>query len=65
MVGIDKVLHFLFSFAIAMYDPFLAFLAGVGKECGDVLSGGVADIHDLLADWAGIAGELLARGLLS
>jgi hypothetical protein len=65
MVGFDKALHFLFSFGLAMYDPFLAFVAGVGKECGDALSGGVADVYDLVADWAGIASELLARCLLS
>ena len=65
MVGFDKVLHFLFSFVIAMYDPFISFVAGVGKECGDAVSGGVADLYDLLADWAGIACELLARSLLS
>lgn len=61
MVDFDKMLHFLFSFIIAMYDPFISFVAGVGKEWGDALFGGVADVCDLLADWAGIACELVAR----
>jgi hypothetical protein len=65
MFGFDKVLHFLFSFIIAMYDPFISFVAGVGKECSDALFGGVADVYDLLADWAGIACEEVARYLLS
>jgi hypothetical protein len=65
MMGFDKVLHFLFSFAIAIYDPFVSFMAGIGKECGDALSGGVADVYDLLADWAGIVCELAVRSLLS
>ena len=65
MVGFDKVLHFLFSFVIAVYDPLVSFVAGVGKECYDGLQGGVADVYDLLADWAGIACEEIARYLLS
>jgi len=65
MVGFDKVLHFIFSFAIAMYDPFLSFLAGIGKEFYDGMLGGAADVYDLMADWAGIACEEVARYLMS
>jgi len=65
MVGFDKILHFLFSFAIALFDPIVSFMAGIGKECYDAVSGGVADIYDLLADWIGIACEQILRLLLS
>jgi hypothetical protein len=65
MLGVDKVLHFLLSFLIALYDPLVSFVAGVGKECYDSLAGGVADAYDLLADWTGIATALLVRFLMS
>lgn len=54
MVGIDKLLHFWLSFAITQFSPGLAWLAGIGKEGYDALSGGVADIGDLIADAFGI-----------
>lgn len=64
MVESDKLLHFLLSFSIAIYNPLVSFLAGVGKEIYDVLGGGVADGYDLLADWAGIAWGEVVRFLM-
>ncbi len=60
-MGVDKLLHFVFSFAIAMLDPVLSFIVGIGKEYADGMFGGVADIYDLVADWAGIVFEMLVR----
>lgn len=51
---IDKLYHFLASFVIALYDPVLAVLAGIGKELWDVLRGSFADVGDLFADALGI-----------
>ncbi len=65
MLGFDKLLHFVFSFVIAMYNPFLSFLAGIAKEYYDGLLGGGADVYDLIADWAGIACEEVLRYLAS
>ena len=56
--GFDKVLHFLVSFFIALFDPALAVLAGVGKEVYDGLGGGTADVFDLVADALGIVTAL-------
>ena len=54
ILGFDKVLHFAISYLIALVDPTLAALAGIGKEVYDALGGGVADVYDLLADALGI-----------
>lgn len=54
LVGSDKILHFVISYLIALVDPALAVLAGVGKEVYDYFGGGVADIYDLVADGLGI-----------
>lgn len=58
ILGFDKVLHFVFSYAIALIDPGLAVLAGVGKEVYDALGGGMADVYDLIADALGILAAL-------
>jgi hypothetical protein len=58
--GADKFLHLIVSFFIALVDPGLAILAGLGKELLDALSGGMADFGDLVADALGI---LLATSL--
>ncbi|GMV95108.1 MAG: hypothetical protein AMXMBFR82_48860 [Candidatus Hydrogenedentota bacterium] len=54
MIGTDKLLHFWFSFIIAFTSPGLAWLAGIGKEAYDALSGGAASLGDLIADGFGI-----------
>jgi len=54
MIAPDKLLHFWISFAIAFTSPGLAWLAGVGKEAYDALSGGMASAGDLIADGLGI-----------
>ena len=55
MTGFDKILHFWFSFAIALgSSPILAAGLGIGKEIYDAVSGGVASAGDLLADGLGI-----------
>ncbi len=54
IVGSDKILHFVISYLIALFDPALAVLAGVGKEVYDFFGGGTADIYDLVADGLGI-----------
>jgi hypothetical protein len=54
MIGIDKLMHFWVSFAIAQLSPGLAWIAGIGKEFYDELSGTAADIGDLIADGFGI-----------
>jgi hypothetical protein len=64
-MGVDKILHFFCSFIIAVFDPTISFIIGVGKECGDAIFGGVADIYDLIADWAGIIFEVIIKALLS
>jgi hypothetical protein len=64
MIQFDKILHFLFSLIIAIYNPLISFFAGIGKELLDSLLGGVADVYDLLADWAGIALAEIIRFLL-
>lgn len=53
-MGIDKLLHFIISFALARIDPIIAVIAGIGKEIWDSASGGYADIADLIADFLGI-----------
>jgi hypothetical protein len=58
ILGFDKVLHFVFSYLIALIDPGLAALAGIGKEVYDSLGGGVADVYDLMADALGIFAAL-------
>jgi hypothetical protein len=58
--GADKFLHLIGSFFLALVDPALAVLAGLGKEIFDTLSGGMADLGDLVADALGI---LLATSL--
>ena len=58
ILGIDKLLHFLASYFIAMIDPTLAVVAGVGKEVYDFFGGGMADIFDLAADALGILAAL-------
>ena len=58
ILGFDKVLHFVFSYLIALVDPGLAVLAGVGKEVYDALGGGMADVYDLIADGLGILAAL-------
>jgi hypothetical protein len=54
LLGFDKLLHFVVSYLIALVDPALAVLAGVGKEVYDALGGGMADVYDLVADGLGI-----------
>ena len=54
IVGPDKILHFVISYLIALVDPALAVLAGVGKEIYDFFGGGTADVYDLVADGLGI-----------
>jgi hypothetical protein len=49
----DLVLHFLVSYVLALFDPALAAVAGVGKEVFDYF-GGVASLVDLAADFFGI-----------
>lgn len=56
--GADKVLHFLVSYVLALFDPAIAVLAGVGKEVYDALGGGMADVYDLVADALGILAAL-------
>ena len=53
-MGIDKLFHFIASYVIALYDPALAVLAGIGKEFFDAFLGGVVDVGDLVADALGI-----------
>ncbi len=51
----DKLLHFLLSYLIALCDPLIALFAGLGKEVWDGLTGlGVASAWDFVADLAGI-----------
>ena len=50
----DKILHFVISFVLALIDPVIAVVAGVGKEIWDALTGGMADLGDLAADALGI-----------
>jgi hypothetical protein len=50
----DKLLHLIVSYVLALIDPWVSFAAGVGKEVYDYFFGGHPDIFDLLADWAGI-----------
>jgi hypothetical protein len=52
--GADKFLHLIDSFFLALVDPGLAVLAGLDKEIFDTLSGGMADLGDLVADALGI-----------
>ncbi len=52
--GMDKLLHFSISLVIALVEPALAVVAGVGKEVWDALQGGFADPLDLVADGLGI-----------
>lgn len=52
--GLDKVLHFGVSYILALINPFLALVAGLGKEVYDEARGGMADFGDLVADWLGI-----------
>lgn len=59
LTGLDKLQHFVASFLLALYDPMLAFVAGVGKELYDAARGGVADFGDLVADWLGILVAIL------
>ena len=54
----DKFAHFILSYLIALIDPALAVLAGLGKELHDLLGGGTADLLDLVADALGIAAAL-------
>ena len=58
ILGFDKVLHFVASYLIALIDPGLAVLAGIGKEVLDALGGGMADVFDLAADALGILAAL-------
>lgn len=53
-MGTDKILHFLVSFLLSLYDPLFSLLAGIGKELFDVLRGSGAEFWDLVADWLGI-----------
>ncbi len=57
-MGIDKLLHFIVSFALTQIDPVLAAVAGIGKEIWDAANGGYADLADLLADALGIVAGL-------
>jgi len=59
IVGFDKFLHFAISYLIALVDPTLSFLAGLGKEIYDALGHGTADIFDLAANALGIFAALL------
>lgn len=58
ILGPDKLLHFLVSYLIALVEPALAIVAGVGKEIYDALGGGMADVYDLVADGLGILAAL-------
>lgn len=50
----DKVLHITVSYLLALVDPGLAIVAGLGKEIYDFFGGGVADVFDLFANAVGI-----------
>lgn len=54
MIGIDKFMHFWLSFGITQISPGLAWIAGIGKEVYDAISGGDSSIGDLIADGFGI-----------
>jgi hypothetical protein len=58
ILGVDKFLHFLVSYLIALFDPALAVVAGIGKEVYDAFGGGMADVFDLAADALGILAAL-------
>ncbi|MBI2422409.1 MAG: hypothetical protein HYV27_06230 [Candidatus Hydrogenedentes bacterium] len=58
MLGWDKLLHVLASFALGTIDPWLAVAAGIGKEVLDLFTGGMADVADLVADGLGILASL-------
>lgn len=59
MIGTDKWLHFSISFLLALIDPCLALVAGIGKEIADVFGAGVAEIGDLVANGLGILAALI------
>jgi hypothetical protein len=52
--GLDKLLHIGVSYLLALVDPGLAIVAGLGKEIYDFFGGGVADAYDLVANAVGI-----------
>ena len=58
----DKILHFVISFFLALIDPVIAVVAGLGKELWDALTGGMADLGDLVADGLGILLAILISG---
>jgi len=58
MPGLDKLVHFVVSFALATIDPLIAVVAGLGKEILDALGAGTPDVLDLLADGLGILSAL-------
>ena len=49
--GLDQIAHFLASYGIAQHSPVLLFVLSIGKEVADVLRGGMAQFHYLLAEW--------------
>jgi hypothetical protein len=51
---LDKLLHFIVSLVVSLFDPYLAAALGLGKELFDIVRGGAADAGDLLADFLGI-----------
>jgi hypothetical protein len=51
----DFTLHFVASYVLALWSPFVSLLAGLGKEVFDFLTPfGTADPRDLFADALGI-----------
>ncbi len=54
MIGIDKIYHFIGSFLLTFIDPWLAVVAGIGKEVWDAMGNGTAEFADLVADGLGI-----------
>lgn len=57
--GLDKVLHVLVSYILALINPGLAAIAGMAKEIWDYTRTGAIDGYDLVADALGI---VLATG---
>lgn len=52
--GLDAPLHFLVSYALALYNPLLSFAVGIGREFCAIVGPGVADLRDVIANLLGI-----------
>ncbi|MBI2432407.1 MAG: hypothetical protein HYV26_06000 [Candidatus Hydrogenedentes bacterium] len=63
MIAQDKLLHFIFSFFLALVEPAWAVMAGLGKELLDLAGPGVAEFGDLAADLLGILAGILVGQL--